>query len=154
RPPPMPRRGRGGASSRRTRAGRTTPSGGPAGRRPGTGARAASRGSAGRGARPPPVGRPRRRTRCRRRGACARRPGRGRSRSPRAEDTAAALVDTEGPDCSVESVVVVQTGLLEQARGGDLDAFEALLAPLIEPACQLAYSILRDWQEAEDAAQE
>lgn len=50
--------------------------------------------------------------------------------------------------------MVVQTGLIERARGGDLDAFEALLAPLIEPACQLAYSILRDWQEAEDAAQE
>jgi RNA polymerase sigma factor (sigma-70 family) len=50
--------------------------------------------------------------------------------------------------------VVVQVGLLERARGGDLGAFEELIAPLIEPACQLAYAILRDWQEAEDAAQE
>jgi RNA polymerase sigma-70 factor (ECF subfamily) len=50
--------------------------------------------------------------------------------------------------------VVVHIGLLERARGGDLDAFEALIAPLIEPACQLAYAILRDWQEAEDASQE
>ena len=33
-------------------------------------------------------------------------------------------------------------------------AFESLLAPLLEPALQLAYAILRDWQEAEDAAQE
>ena len=50
--------------------------------------------------------------------------------------------------------MVVQIGLLERARSGDLGAFEALIAPLIEPACQLAYAILRDWQEAEDAAQE
>jgi len=50
--------------------------------------------------------------------------------------------------------VVVHTGLVERARNGDLDAFEALLAPLVEPACQVAYAILRDWQEAEDAAQE
>lgn len=33
-------------------------------------------------------------------------------------------------------------------------AFESLLSPLLEPALQLAYAILRDWQEAEDAAQE
>ena len=33
-------------------------------------------------------------------------------------------------------------------------AFETLLRPLVEPACQLAYAILRDWQEAEDVAQE
>jgi RNA polymerase sigma factor (sigma-70 family) len=33
-------------------------------------------------------------------------------------------------------------------------AFESLLAPLLEPALQLAYTILRDWQEAEDATQE
>jgi RNA polymerase sigma-70 factor (ECF subfamily) len=44
--------------------------------------------------------------------------------------------------------------MIDRARDGDLDAFESLLSPLIEPACQLAYAILRDWQEAEDAAQE
>lgn len=33
-------------------------------------------------------------------------------------------------------------------------AFETMLEPLIEPACQLAYAVLRDWQEAEDATQE
>ncbi len=50
--------------------------------------------------------------------------------------------------------MVDQAGLLDRARGGDLGAFESLLAPLVEPACQLAFAILRDWQEAEDAAQE
>jgi RNA polymerase sigma-70 factor, ECF subfamily len=54
----------------------------------------------------------------------------------------------------VDWVVVDQVSLLESARSGDVVAFEALLAPLVEPACQLAYSILRDWAEAEDAAQE
>ena len=44
--------------------------------------------------------------------------------------------------------------LLERARTGDAGAFERLLAPLVEPGCQLAFAILRDWQEAEDAAQE
>jgi RNA polymerase sigma factor (sigma-70 family) len=51
-------------------------------------------------------------------------------------------------------VVIDDAGLLERARGGDVTAFEVLLSPLVEPACQLAYAILRDWQEAEDAAQE
>jgi RNA polymerase sigma-70 factor (ECF subfamily) len=50
--------------------------------------------------------------------------------------------------------VVDHTALLDSARKGDVTAFETLLAPLVEPACQLAYAILRDWQEAEDAAQE
>ena len=44
--------------------------------------------------------------------------------------------------------------LLARARHGDLAAFELLVGPLIEPACHLAYTILRDWHEAEDAAQE
>jgi RNA polymerase sigma-70 factor, ECF subfamily len=44
--------------------------------------------------------------------------------------------------------------LLARARSGDLPAFELLVGPLIEPACHLAYTILRDWHEAEDAAQE
>jgi RNA polymerase sigma factor (sigma-70 family) len=50
--------------------------------------------------------------------------------------------------------VVDDTALLDRARTGDMAAFESLLAPLLEPALQLAYAILRDWQEAEDAAQE
>jgi len=51
-------------------------------------------------------------------------------------------------------VVVDQADVVDRARNGDLTAFETLLAPLIEPACQLAYAILRDWQEAEDVCQE
>jgi RNA polymerase sigma-70 factor (ECF subfamily) len=45
-------------------------------------------------------------------------------------------------------------GLIERARAGDMTAFEQLVAPLIEPASQLACVILRDWHEAEDAVQE
>jgi RNA polymerase sigma-70 factor (ECF subfamily) len=44
--------------------------------------------------------------------------------------------------------------LVERARAGDVAAFELLVAPLIEPASQLAGVILRDWHEAEDAVQE
>jgi len=43
---------------------------------------------------------------------------------------------------------------MDRARHGDLAAFEYLLSPLIEPACQLARAILSDWYEAEDAVQE
>jgi RNA polymerase sigma-70 factor (ECF subfamily) len=50
--------------------------------------------------------------------------------------------------------VVEEGALLQRARSGDVDAFELLLGPLVEPGCQLAFAILRDWQEAEDAAQE
>jgi RNA polymerase sigma-70 factor (ECF subfamily) len=50
--------------------------------------------------------------------------------------------------------VVEEAALLDLARTGDMAAFERLLEPLVEPASQLAYAILRDWQEAEDAAQE
>lgn len=50
--------------------------------------------------------------------------------------------------------VVDDVALLDRARSGDAAAFERLLEPLVEPACQLAFAILRDWQEAEDAAQE
>ena len=64
------------------------------------------------------------------------------------------FVDTSGRLSSVRWVVVDDVVLLERARRGDVAAFESLLAPLVEPACQLAYAILRDWQEAEDAAQE
>jgi hypothetical protein len=69
-------------------------------------------------------------------------------------DAAGNRVDTPERGRGVELVVMVHTGLVEQAISGNLEAFEALLAPLIEPACQVAYSILRDWQEAEDVAQE
>ena len=41
-----------------------------------------------------------------------------------------------------------------QALGGDERAFAALMAPLIEPALRLAYSMLNDRSEAEDATQE
>jgi RNA polymerase sigma-70 factor (ECF subfamily) len=44
--------------------------------------------------------------------------------------------------------------LVERARAGDMDAFEQLVGPLIEPAARLACVILRDWHEAEDAVQE
>jgi RNA polymerase sigma-70 factor (ECF subfamily) len=44
--------------------------------------------------------------------------------------------------------------LLGRARNGDVAAFESLLAPLVEPACQLAYAILRDWPESEDVCQD
>jgi RNA polymerase sigma-70 factor (ECF subfamily) len=44
--------------------------------------------------------------------------------------------------------------LIEAARSGSREAFESLLRPLIGPACQLAFGILSDWQEAEDAVQE
>lgn len=44
--------------------------------------------------------------------------------------------------------------MLDLARRGDLAAFEGLVGPLIEPACQLARAILTDWYEAEDAVQE
>ncbi len=47
-----------------------------------------------------------------------------------------------------------ETDLLRRARSGDLAAFDALVGPLLRPACQLAFAILRDWQEAEDAVQE
>jgi RNA polymerase sigma-70 factor (ECF subfamily) len=45
-------------------------------------------------------------------------------------------------------------GLLELAMRGDEAAFEALVGPLVEPAIRLAYSMLGDRWEAEDAAQE
>jgi RNA polymerase sigma-70 factor (ECF subfamily) len=44
--------------------------------------------------------------------------------------------------------------LIDQARKGDRAAFEALIEPLIKPGCQLAYSFLHDWAEAEDAVQD
>ena len=44
--------------------------------------------------------------------------------------------------------------LYELARMGDDVAFEALIGPLVEPALRLAYSMLGDRWEAEDATQE
>jgi RNA polymerase sigma-70 factor (ECF subfamily) len=44
--------------------------------------------------------------------------------------------------------------LHELALAGDEGAFEALIGPLVEPAIRLAYSMLGDRTEAEDAAQE
>jgi RNA polymerase sigma-70 factor (ECF subfamily) len=47
-----------------------------------------------------------------------------------------------------------EVGLRELALRGDQAAFEALVRPLVEPAIRLAYSMLGDRWEAEDAAQE
>ncbi len=44
--------------------------------------------------------------------------------------------------------------LHQLALAGDEGAFEALIGPLVEPALRLAYSMLGDRTEAEDAAQE
>jgi RNA polymerase sigma-70 factor (ECF subfamily) len=44
--------------------------------------------------------------------------------------------------------------LLAAVRTSDAAAFEILLRPLIEPAYRLAYAMLRDKDEAEDAVQE
>jgi len=44
--------------------------------------------------------------------------------------------------------------LHELALAGDEDAFEGLIGPLVEPAIRLAYSMLGDRTEAEDATQE
>jgi RNA polymerase sigma-70 factor, ECF subfamily len=44
--------------------------------------------------------------------------------------------------------------LRQRALGGDDVAFAALVEPLIEPALRLAYSMLDDLGEAEDATQE
>ena len=47
-----------------------------------------------------------------------------------------------------------EVGLRELALRGDEAAFEALIGPLVEPAIRLAYSMLGDRWEAEDAVQE
>jgi RNA polymerase sigma-70 factor (ECF subfamily) len=47
-----------------------------------------------------------------------------------------------------------ESHLVARARDGDVGAFQALLEPLIVPGCRLAYSVLHDWEEAEDAVQE
>jgi RNA polymerase sigma-70 factor (ECF subfamily) len=56
----------------------------------------------------------------------------------------------------VAQVVTTESGrsLHEDALAGDEEAFEALIGPLVEPAVRLAYSMLGDRMEAEDATQE
>ena len=44
--------------------------------------------------------------------------------------------------------------LQREARAGSREAFDSMLAPVIEPAYSIAYSILRDRGESEDAVQE
>jgi RNA polymerase sigma-70 factor (ECF subfamily) len=44
--------------------------------------------------------------------------------------------------------------LISLARAGDNMAFQSLLGLYVEPACKLAFVMLGDWQEAEDAVQE
>lgn len=44
--------------------------------------------------------------------------------------------------------------LISLAREGDNIAFQSLLGPYVEQACKLAFVMLGDWQEAEDAVQE
>jgi RNA polymerase sigma-70 factor (ECF subfamily) len=47
-----------------------------------------------------------------------------------------------------------QADLVAAVRARDPGAFETLLAPLIQPAYRLAYSMLRNRDDAEDAVQE
>jgi len=56
----------------------------------------------------------------------------------------------------VAQVVTADRGgsLHDDAPAGDEEAFEALIGPLVEPALRLAYSMLGDRMEAEDATQE
>jgi RNA polymerase sigma-70 factor (ECF subfamily) len=56
----------------------------------------------------------------------------------------------------VAQVVTADRGgsLYEDALAGDEEAFEALIGPLVEPAIRLAYAMLGDRMEAEDATQE
>jgi RNA polymerase sigma-70 factor (ECF subfamily) len=44
--------------------------------------------------------------------------------------------------------------LIQRARAGDPAAFQALLAPLVQPAYLLAFGMLRQREAAEDAVQE
>lgn len=48
----------------------------------------------------------------------------------------------------------VDSSLQQRALAGDQEAFEALIGPLVEPALRVAYSMLGDRMEAEDATQE
>jgi RNA polymerase sigma-70 factor (ECF subfamily) len=44
--------------------------------------------------------------------------------------------------------------LIEEARGGNREAFQQLVAPYVDPAYRLAFTMLRQRQDAEDAIQE
>jgi RNA polymerase sigma-70 factor (ECF subfamily) len=44
--------------------------------------------------------------------------------------------------------------LITLAREGDNAAFQSLLGPYVEQACKLAFVMLGDWQESEDAVQD
>jgi len=50
--------------------------------------------------------------------------------------------------------VTPEQPLRERALAGDEAAFEALITPLVEPGLRLAFSMLGDRSEAEDATQE
>jgi RNA polymerase sigma-70 factor (ECF subfamily) len=52
----------------------------------------------------------------------------------------------------VESIAEQQ--LVTRAKGGDVDAFEAILAPLIDPAHRYSCALLHDPDLAQDAVQE
>src|ERR1041385_7412921 len=45
-------------------------------------------------------------------------------------------------------------GLVEAARAGDRRAFELLLVPLLQPAYRVAFNMLGDRDEADDAVQQ
>ena len=51
-------------------------------------------------------------------------------------------------------MVTLEHSLVHLARAGDDAAFERVLEPLLVPAHDLAYAVLRDRQAAEDAVQE
>ena len=48
----------------------------------------------------------------------------------------------------------VEAALIARAKAGDAEAYEVLLEPTIRPATRLAYAMLHDRTEAEDAFQE
>ena len=52
------------------------------------------------------------------------------------------------------TLVMARDTTLIDAMAGDADAFDALLAPLLDPAYRLAVVLLQDRVEAEDAVQE
>jgi RNA polymerase sigma-70 factor (ECF subfamily) len=52
------------------------------------------------------------------------------------------------------AVVSAEIGLVAGARAGDTVAFERLLGPWVTPGANLAFALLHDRHEAEDAVQE
>ena len=53
-----------------------------------------------------------------------------------------------------DPVVTIERSLVRLARAGDEAAFERVLEPLLVPAHELAFAVLRDRHAAEDAVQE